>query len=39
MLLMKDKIIKLKTNLEEYGEKIGIKNGKKRDSIEFNDSN
>ena len=37
MLMMKDKMIKLKTNLEDYGQKIGIKNGKKRNSIEFPD--
>ena len=34
MLMMKDKMIKLKANLEDYGEKIGIINGKKRNSIE-----
>lgn len=35
MLMMKEKMIKLKTNLEDYGEKIGIINGRNRNSIEF----
>jgi hypothetical protein len=35
MLMMKDKMTKLKANLEDYGEKIGIMNGRKRNSVEF----
>ncbi len=38
MLMMKDKMIKLKNNLEDYGEKVGIINGKRRSSIEFPNS-